>query len=104
MSEGSRVVYRLESGPRHHAIPDFEYGRTTGNRLEDFGKAHLRLHGTRRNDEIQAANCNVLPRVSQQRAIASQRFDARAQVYRDIPARPQVGNSLPARAHSQFAG
>lgn len=56
MTEGGRVVYRLESGPRHHAIPDIENGRTAGSRLEDFGEAHLRHHGTRGNDEIKAAN------------------------------------------------
>lgn len=75
MSQSGRVVYRLESGPRHHAIPDIEYGRTARNRLESFGKAHLRHHGARWNDQIKAAHFDILPRVSKQRAIAPKRFD-----------------------------
>ena len=102
MSQSGRVLYRLESGPRQRAISHVEYRGTAGNRLQDRGEVHLRHHGARWNDEVKAAQFNILPRLSQQRPIIPKRFDRRTQVYPDIPARAQVGHVLPARAHSQF--
>ncbi len=75
MSQRGRVMYRLESGPRHDAISNVEHGRTPGNRFENLGQIHLRHHGARWNDEIEIAYFDILPGLAKPRAVVCQRFN-----------------------------